>query len=98
MQIAGRVEFACSGIDRCGDRRCIKLRADERGHIQPQWPIADAADAKRDLEAASPSSSATWAAAATKAKSERRALISKKPTPMRRCGQTGNRIALTHSP
>jgi len=29
---------------------------------------------------------------------ERRALISKKPTPMRWCDQTGKRIALTHSP
>ena len=44
------------------------------------------------------SSSATCAAAATKAKSERRALTSRKPTPTRRCGQTGNLIALTHLP
>jgi len=98
MQIAHRVEIAGRGLDRIGHRCRIELSADERRHIQPQRPIADAADAERDVEAAPSSPSATWAAAATNAKSERRRADLEEADPDAPVRQTGKPDALTHSP
>ena len=98
MQIAHRFEVGRCGLDASATDARSRSAADQRRHSSrngrsPTPPTPSATSRQRPS-----SSSATCAAAATNAKSDRRALISKKPAPTRRCGQTGNRIALTHSP
>ena len=52
MQIAHRIDIGRGGIDRFRHRCRIQPGANQRRHIEPQRPVADAADAERDLEAA----------------------------------------------
>ena len=78
MQVAHRLDVGAGGIDGVGHRAGVQFRSGERGRIEPQRPVGDAAKAERDLEA-----TPLLVEAETNAKSERRALISKKPVPMR---------------
>src|SRR6202163_4671716 len=52
MQIAHRLEIVGCGIDGCSDRPRIEFGANEGRYIQPQGPVADAADAECRIEAA----------------------------------------------
>ena len=54
MQIAHRIEFRRRGMDGLLHRRRIKPGTDQRRHIEPQRPVADAADAERNIRAKVP--------------------------------------------
>ncbi len=98
MQVAHRIDTGTGGIDGLRHRPGIKPGSDKGGYIQPQRPIADTAKSQRNLEAAIFLVERDLGSRRDKGKVRTARADLKETDADARVDQTGNRIALMHSP